>query len=132
MDPIEALRYEYNQRKKDFSLTNFKIGKSFSIDNVNMELYLSITNLFDNKNSYTDPFEVAASGGDVDYKRRDVHVSAYDDVSNWKEYNMMYMEQLFKEGKKFGDVVDELYMPQRQYIMWYPPRDYWLGLRVYF
>ena len=97
-----------------------------------MELYLSITNLFDNKNSYTDPFEVAASGGDVDYKRRDVHVSAYDDVSNWKEYNMMYMEQLFKEGKKFGDVVDELYMPQRQYIMWYPPRDYWLGLRVYF
>ncbi|NOY60974.1 MAG: TonB-dependent receptor plug domain-containing protein [Calditrichaeota bacterium] len=129
---IESLRYVLNHRKKDFNLTSLKVGKKFVVAGVNMELFCSITNLFNVRDSFTNPFEVAGYGGDTDYKRRDVHTSAYDDVSHWKEYNIKYMEELFKEGKKFGDVVDDSYMPQRQYIMWYPPRDYWFGLNFYF
>ena len=129
---VEALRYVLDHREKDFSQTNLTLSKKLKTHGVSMELSCTITNLFNNKNPYTDPFEIAANGGEVEYKRKDVLTSSYDDVSHWKEYTVGYMEQLFENDKKFGDVVDDEYMPQRQYIMWYPPRDIWFGLKFYF
>ena len=117
-DGLQSLQGVYNHRNKDYNWTQMHLEKRFQFGGVTAGAFLEITNLFNVKNLYSANFS---------------SLTSRQDRSEAKNYERAYMEAIFKEGKKRGDEVsDPKLMPQRYYIFWGAPRDYWLGLRLYF
>ncbi|NOZ55192.1 MAG: TonB-dependent receptor plug domain-containing protein [Calditrichaeota bacterium] len=115
-DGLQSLRGVYNHRLKDYNWTDLHLEKRFGIGGVNVGVYAEIWNLFNVKNVYN---AFGAFTSRQDRSKNDVMLR-------------QYAAQIFKQGKKWGDEVDEKYMPQRYYLFWGAPRDYWFGLRVFF
>jgi hypothetical protein len=119
-DALASLRGVYNHRFKDYNWTDLHVEKRFTIAGVNIGAYAEIWNLFNVKNlRYTN----VDSWSDL---------MSRQDRGNERIARLAYAEQIFKQGKKWGDEVDEKYMPQRYYVFYGQPRDYWFGLRFYF
>jgi len=117
-DGLQNLQGVYNHRNKDYNWTQMHLEKRFKFAGITAGAFLEITNLFNVKNLYD------ANWSDL--------TSRYDS-GNAKLYERAYMDAIFKEGKKRGDETnDPNLMPQRIYMFWGAPRDYWFGLRLYF
>lgn len=117
-DGLQSLQGVYNHRNKDYNWTQMHLEKRFQFAGMTAGAFLEITNLFNVKNLYNANF------GDLTSRL---------DSGNSKTYERAYMDAIFKEGKKRGDETsDPNLMPQRLYMFWGAPRDYWFGLRFYF
>lgn len=124
-DGLERLQGVYNLRAKDYHRTDLHLEKRFTLAGVSAGAFFEISNLLNIKN--LNPYMEWSS----ERPRFDRLVSR-PDRGKASQKERAYYEALDKEGKKFGDEVDEAAMPQRLYQLWDAPRDYWLGLRLYF
>lgn len=115
---LQNLQGVFNHRDKDYNWTQMRLEKRFKLGGINAGAFMEITNLFNVKNlSQT-------SWSNLTSRQNSGSASAYEKA---------YMKAIFEEGKKRGDETsDPTLMPQRYYLFWGEPRDYWLGLRLYF
>lgn len=121
-DGLQRLQGVYNKRYKDYHRTDLHIEKRFTFAGINAGAFMDVTNLFNvkNLNQYT-----SINNWD--------NLTSRQDRSEATARQRAYMEALEKEGKRYGDEVsDPTVMPQRLYYFWDIPRDYWLGVRLYF
>ncbi len=117
-DALQNLEGVYNHRNKDYNWTTMHLEKRFTFAGITAGAFLEISNLFNVKNL-----------ANTDWSQ----LTSRQDRGNAKAYERAYMEAIFKEGKKRGDETnDPKLMPQRYYLFWGEPRDYWLGLRLFF
>ena len=117
-DGLQNLQGVYNHRDKDYNWTQMHLEKRVAFAGVTMGAFMEITNLFNVKNLDQTGWSSLTSrqnSGDASKLER------------------AYMAAILEEGKKRGDETDDpTLMPQRYYLFWGPPRDYWFGLRFYF
>ena len=121
-DGLQRLQGVYNKREKDYHRTDFHIEKRFSLAGINGGAYMDVTNLFNVKNL-----------GQFNDVRNWGNLTSRQDRGDANALQRAYMAALEAEGKKYGDEVnDETLMPQRLYYFYDVPRDFWLGVRLYF
>ena len=117
-DGLQSLQGVYNHREKDYNWTQLHLEKRLTFAGVTVGAFMEVTNLLNSKNLYRTNWD---------------ELTSRQDRGNRNQYERDYMEAIFKEGKKRGDETDDPnLMPQRLYLFWGMPRDYWFGFRVYF
>ena len=121
-DGLQRLQGVYNKREKAFNRTDLHIEKRFTFAGINAGAFMDVTNLFNVKN-------LSAINNARDWGR----LVSRADRGNRNAMQRAYMKALEDEGKSYGEEVnDESLMPQRLYYFYDIPRDFWLGVRLYF
>jgi hypothetical protein len=125
-DGLERLEGVYNRRTVPYNRTDIHLEKRFQLAGINAGAFLAITNFFNVKNLN----QVMNYSSD---RPRFDRLVAREDRGNTSDYEIAYMDALDAEGKKFGEETENFdELPLRLYYLWDVPRDYWLGLKLYF
>ncbi|MBU4443896.1 TonB-dependent receptor [bacterium] len=122
-DPAQETLRQFNRRTKDYNRTDLRLSRDFRFGKVKSIFFLEISNVLNIKNMY-----YAFSEQDRPSNRA-WKINGYKgEMSDW--IYTQYMEALEKEGKKFGDDVDNPDLNPVWTIGSYePPRHFTFGIQ---